>query len=310
MPIRQDGCATAGEARAEYLWYSHRFKPHQHTYSALWRALSGRRVADLFDFDQNPLRLWTPRQIAAEVSNSTRVEGAHCVDRMGNRVCRTDKLVEDWRRLIAAIPMHIKQQAVGVHAALEGIYSRPARKMMREMGWARGTGLGKSGQGVLEPMKAASNSTSGEGLGYGHKKTRTIPQLKVLTWYDEEDQECNEYGYEGTPLRDGTRTFNTARITPLGRPTSSDAPNQLTIGDSGVLRDVVYWGRSVIGTDEATYPHPKSWTFIGIPEAKSLDKITTSDLTIALTKTKEPSCMAAWETRINPPASTHHPVTT
>ena len=179
--------------------------------------------------------------------------------------------------------------------------------MMREMGGARGTGLGKSGQGVLEPMKAASNSTSGEGLGYGHKKTRTIPQLKVLTWYDEEDQECNEYGYEGTPLRDGTRTFNPARITPLGRPTSSDAPNQLTIGDSGVLRDVVYWGRSVIGTGEATYPHPKSWTFIGIPEAKSLDKITTSDLTIALTKTKEPSCMAAWETRINPPASTDTP---
>ena len=307
VPIRQDGCSTAGEARAEYLWYSHRFKPHRHTYSALWRARNGRRVADLFDFDQNPLRLWTPRQIAAEVSNSTRVEGAHCVDRMGNRVCRIDKLVEDWRRLIAAIPMHIKQQAIGVHAALEGIYSRPARKMMREMGWARGTGLGKSGQGVLEPMKAASNSTSGEGLGYGHKKTRTIPQLKVLTWYDEEDQECNEYGYEGTPLRDGTRTFNPVRITPLGRPTSSDAPSQLTIGDSGVLRDVVYWGRSVIGTDEATYPHPKSWTFIGVPEAKSLDKITTSDLTIALTKTKEPSCMAAWETRINPPASTHHP---
>ena len=75
VPIRQDGCSTAGEARAEYLWYSHRFKPHRLTYSALWRALNGRRVADLFDFDQNPLRLWTPSQIAAEVKNSTRIEG-------------------------------------------------------------------------------------------------------------------------------------------------------------------------------------------------------------------------------------------
>ena len=225
----------------------------------------------------------------------------------GNRVCRTDKLVEDWRRLIAAVPTHIKQQAVGVHPALEANYSRPARKMMRLMGWNQGTGLGKDGQGVLEPMKAASNSTSGEGLGYGQKKQRTRPQLKVLSWYDEEEQERNEYGYEGTPRRDGTRTFNPVRITPLGRPTSSDAPSQLTISDSDVLRDVVHWGRSVIGTDEATYPHPKSWTFIGIPEAKSLDKITTSDLTIALTKTKEPSCMAAWESRINPPASTYRP---
>ena len=79
------------------------------------------------------------------------------------------------------------------------------------------------------------------------------------------------------------------------------------MSDSDVLRDVARWGGSVIGTDEATYPHPKSWTFIGIPEAKPLDKITTSDLTIALTKTKEPSCMEAWETRINPPASTYHP---
>ena len=174
----------------------------------MWRALNGRRVADLFDFDQNPLRLWTPSQIAAEVKNSTRIEGGHCVDRMGNRVCRTDKLVEDWRRLIAAVPMHIKQQAVGIHAAFEGIYSRPAQRMMRKMGWNRGTGLGKSGQGVLEPMAAADNSSSGQGLGYRQKKPRTRPQLKVLTWYDEEGQECNAYGYEGTPLRDGTCTFN------------------------------------------------------------------------------------------------------
>ena len=97
--------------------------------------MNGRRVADLFDFDQNPLKLWTPRQIAAEVSNSTRIEDGHCVDRMGNRVCRTDKLVDDWRRLIAAIPMHIKRQALGSHTPLEGIYSRTALKMMREMGW-------------------------------------------------------------------------------------------------------------------------------------------------------------------------------
>ena len=93
--------------------------------------------------------------------------------------------------IIAAVPMHIKQQAVGIHAAFEGIYSRPAQRMMRKMGWNRGTGLGKSGQGVLEPMAAADNSSSGQGLGYRQKKPRTRPQLKVLTWYDEEGQECD-----------------------------------------------------------------------------------------------------------------------
>ena len=44
------------------------------------------------------------------------------------------------------------------------------------------TGLGKSGQGygqgVLKPMQAASNRTSGEGLGYGSKKKRTKLKLK------------------------------------------------------------------------------------------------------------------------------------
>ena len=56
---------------------------------------------------------------------------------------------------------------------------------------------------------------------------------------NEEGQEYNEYGYEGEPQRDGTRTFDPVRITAGGRPTFSDAPSKMRINDSDTLRRVV-----------------------------------------------------------------------
>ena len=59
----------------------------------------------------------------------------------------------------------------------------------------------------------------------------------------------------------------------------SDAPERLEMDDTDVLREVLWWGRGVMGIAEATYPHPDSWTFRGVPDARPLSKLTTRALT-------------------------------
>ena len=58
------------------------------------------------------------------------------------------------------------------------------------MCWTPGTGLGKTGDGILEPVEAVAGSVRGEGLGYRKRTADTKPkELMALSWVDEEGNE-------------------------------------------------------------------------------------------------------------------------
>ena len=112
-PRRVQGCASQDEAKAEYLWYSLRFKPHSRRFECLWRHLNGRRIGDTIDHGRLPPKFWHEKRIADYIRSGVRTEGdPHgnndlCVDKGGNALCTVGHLVEDWRRLLLAIPLHI-----------------------------------------------------------------------------------------------------------------------------------------------------------------------------------------------------------
>ena len=231
-----------------------------------------------------------------------------CVDPQGNRRCTVRSMVEDWHTRLLAVPHELMHAALGISTQLEGVYSKAALKIMRAQGWKRGTGLGKHATGTLEAPKAQTGSSHGEGLGYNTASRQKKPELLALSW-QEDGHERVVYGYRGHPDREGQATFRPVRITPLGRPTSSDAPPPVTIQNDQVLHKVLWWGNAIMGIAEATFPNPEAWTLEGLPDACTLAKATTRLLTMALTSRRActPTCIQAWGDRINTPAHTYNP---
>ena len=157
-------------------------------------------------------------------------------------------------------------------------------------------GLGKRGQGALEvdawnlkPLPPR------RGLGHRIKKTSKPKDKRIL--YARIDLEGNHtYGYIKRLTEPLGNKFQVAEISPLGRPRVTEQYIDLDFTPAEVL----WWGPTVMGPAEVTYPHPQGWRIDSVSHPTPLDQLNVKRLT-ALFRSKyesHPSCMVAWPKRL------------
>ena len=158
---------------------------------------------------------------------------------------------------------------------------------MELMGAQLGKGLGKNLQGVLEPPIAVGQ-TSRAGLGKTHNAASAQPPRPKLMGYEADG--TTHFGWPGE--RNGQivlelTSFDGACNARTGALTSSPRPSE--------MRPALLWRGGPVGIAEATFPHPKGWTFEGF-EKITLDKANVRNLTAIYRSkvSKRPPCEQKW----------------
>ena len=179
-------------------------------------------------------------------------------------------------------------------------YSLYARREMRRQGWLgpHGGGLGKSLQGMTEPLDHKLGQPSSDKAGLG-AKPRASPRTKrspysTLVGVVSSDSTTVVYGYPQE--RDGVEYLQVVPLTCRGLPMPVTGETPLKKCDFSRMREVLWW-HGVVGIAEATYPHPQGWTFAELETPIPLHKIRIRHLTTAFrnSTTVLPSCRRGWE---------------
>jgi len=223
---------------------------------------------------------FTPGEVTEEIERLARVEGDHVRIRRGEWV-PIKKLLSDWQRVLDCIPKYLIDTIKG-QPLMKG-YSPVALRMMRNLGWLPGTGLGLRTIGPSEPITAQSGQSDRKGLGLRPIKrpNKSKKEGLIALWRSE----GIVYGRrEGLCLRVHSLSIK-------GYP--SPTPERIYFEDSEV-REVQWWKGGVMGIAESSFPNPKEWRYGDID--KTLDRITVKDLTGAFTRIDSaiPSCIKKW----------------
>jgi hypothetical protein len=166
---------------------------------------------------------------------------------------------------------------------------------MRQTGWKPGKGAGKHEDGVTE-VTAWDNKPAPprEGLGFS-KPHKNSKRLKIYCRIDPAGE--HQYGYikyneEGTEV-----FFQLVRITPLGKTRITGETIPLDFEPA----EVVWWGTTIMGPAEFTYPHPAGWVVPDLDRTCTLEKLNVAKLTALFRRNSEcePTCMRAWPARLS-----------
>ena len=157
---------------------------------------------------------------------------------------------------------------------------------MERMGAQLGKGLGKNLQGILEPP-AAVGQTSKAGLGKTPSRVQrsTQPNLMGL-----ELEGATHFGWPGE--RNGQTVLE---LTNFDGACNAHTGKVLPVPDPSEMRPALLWKGGPVGIAEATFPHPKGWTFDGF-EKVTLDQANVRILTAIFRSrvSKKPPCERKW----------------
>lgn len=184
-----------------------------------WRFdLTMNSVRDLID----PLtdEVWSEAKKRRSIRNSLEVEGEFIIGRsrpdiMGFRqrtLTPISHLLRQWRRF----EQDVGEQTINIASEASdpniGQFSETSLRMMRNMGWVRGQGLGRNGQGTPHPPQAAGQFNRA-GLGFGKLPTKPPSVRNPLLGFENEHGEIF-YGYKGE--RNGLQVLEEVRCTGRG----------------------------------------------------------------------------------------------
>ena len=188
------GYVSKEEARAEPLWNSHRVTLTRTVRGDSWRDLNLNRVQDLIDF--TVMRPYTTRRIRDQLVSELETDGEWVVtyagtDLLGNT--QYDRvpfsaLYADWRSFICSCAEAL-EYALGEARPELRRYSHVALQMMRAMGWNPGQGIGKHGQGRVEPIPTPQPPGGGGPGGPRLARTET-EQEKMYAHERRSSPEC------------------------------------------------------------------------------------------------------------------------
>ena len=217
------------------------------------------------------------RELIDEFDRLARVEGDWV--KVKRQWISIKKFVQDWKRMINSVPYHIVC-AIQSKAFLKG-YSHVAQRMMRELNWKLGEGLGPTKQGRPDPVPSATGQTDRKGLGFKTKKERKKQEELIAIW------RTNTIIYgkrKGLSLQ-----VHTLSVKGIPSPTKESIYFR-----EEEVRSVLYWNGGVVGIAESTFPYPKEWRLGDID--KHIDKIRVGDLTAAFTRklVEQPTCIKTW----------------
>ena len=280
------GMMSKNAARAIPLWCNSLFSLPNLQTMRMWRdVMQLRTVKDTVKEDGQP---YTEPEIEQYIRARLQVEGDHAKVGRG-RWLTIRTLLNQWNTVVERVPDSLKRRAT-VEEPMEGVYSEVALKLMKNMGWTRGEGLGHIGkQGVSEPALITTNAKSRntqankEGLGLKPRRGKHGGHKEAITAVVGE--RLIEYG------KLSGHAFHVHELSTKGIPKPTGRTRMVHPGET---REILRWGKGIVGVAESHFPHPNEWTLGGIN--KPLDKITTRDLTREFTDkiTKAPSCVKKW----------------
>ena len=303
-PVKGARVRTKEEATAEPLWVSPRIDLSHIRHPSFWRkTLSINKVGDLVD--QFTGQIHSEERIKRWIRAKAQVSGQHVEFKAGRTILGFRKstyapistLLKEYRSICTQVGDYMLRAAASSPEetiAEEGIYSTVAENMMAGMGWDRGEGLGKRGQGITEPY-LPDGQVGREGLGLRPRRRPTTDKVdsgglssQVLGVELEDGRTV--YGYEGE--RNGQQVLEEVHCTGRGRlfrtgnVISTDRP----------LRTALLWDGGPVGLAELSFPHPKGWTYLGAPQGRTLEGMTIKALTYIYKQqvVKRPSCELAW----------------
>ena len=302
VPIKPGQYISQEEAQAEPMWTSRRFELSDRSRADKWRfELTLNRVRDLVDPTTG--EVWTDARKRRFIQNSLDVQGEFVVgrtrpDTLGFRQRTLTPIalyLKQWRRFEQDVGEHTIEVAAGEAEPDMGQYSNAALKMMKSMGWTRGSGLGKHGQGTPN-FPAALGQSSREGLGHG-RSCKQAPKSKPLLGFETDAGEMI-YGYRieknGQQVVEEMRCTGRGILVPTGRfpPVPFDHDRALPMD----LSEALMWDGGPVGLKDFAFPHPQGWTLAGAKHDQTLEHMTIKALTGVYRSihAKPPTCMENW----------------
>ena len=174
VPVKPGEFLHPNEAWAEPLWTSPRIDLSNPNFRDTWHhELHTRTIGDMIDpFTGNP---YTIRKVKSRIRQALRVEGEYIIGRgardiMGFRqrsYTPVSRLITQWSSFLRDVgeeTLHYAAAEEGENPMQVRGYSQVALKLMRDMGWQVGEGLGSRGEGITEPH-LPKGQTSRAGLG-------------------------------------------------------------------------------------------------------------------------------------------------
>lgn len=294
-PVSEGRFIDADEARAEPLWTSPRLHVTNAAHADQWRyELTLNRLRDFID--PTTVKPWTDDVMRLFIrsafpdSSGSNVSIFSHKDLFGRKLYTKvpiKRLITQWHSFQNDAGRAALHQAAGGDL-LAGNYSDASVHMMELMGARLGKGLGKNLQGVVEPPMAAGQ-TSRAGLGYRTTPRQAqLPSRPKLLSYEADG--TTHFGYSGE--RNGQIVLE---LTSFDGACNARTGALIPVPDPSELRPALLWGGGPVGIAEATFPHPKGWTFEGF-EKITLDKVNVRNLTAIYRSkvSKRPPCELKW----------------
>jgi len=276
-------CLNAQEAQAMPLWHNPLFHITSRLFIQNWREhLDINLVRDTFKCSVS--EEYSQEDVTDIIKDTFNVANGR-IRASGGKLIAIHKLLTQWKHILDSIPEFIQKGARGTPIPYPQ-YSAQALSMLKKWvpGWKEGSGIPNStGAGIANPIPHDTRNRISRKQEVKDRKSKYKAFLAYNT--------IPTYGtYDPT-----TETFHVYDLTTQGRITPSSVKHCIR---PHRIREVLFWGRGVVGIADATFPHPEGWTVRG--SNCDLTSITVKLLTAAFRYNLHtvPSCVAAWEKRL------------
>ena len=296
VKVKEGEFLSPDEAKAEPVWGSRLFNLTNRLYYQSWMIeMTFNRIRDYLTPDGD---LWTPTMVMKLAQQTFVTDYQGWIRLPGSRPINPIHFWKQWGSFVDQCPKYIIEAAQGERppATPTVNYSDEAHKLMRLQGHVPGKGLGRNSDGITEvPAWDTKARDPQAGLGAPTKaKCTTIKNRpkRILYCKPGDTSASHHYGYIKHPSTPNEAPkFQLVRLTPLGRPRVTDETLELDFEPA----PVVWWGPTVMGPAEVTYPHPKGWCTAGDTPI-TLDELNIKKLTAYFRQHLEcePTCMTAW----------------